>query len=94
MRNGVKPPSHFKATDHTIRQSKSLHHLHVSKLNKRKVDFKVSRQRHFTCWSHNGLRVGWWFNHRHDVFCCTPSNKRPLAVAGKAQNTVRILYSV
>ncbi len=78
----------------TIRWSKSHHHLHVSKLDRRKVDFKVSKQRHFTHWSHNGLRVGWWFNHQHDVCCCTLSNKGPLAMAGRAQNTVRALYSV
>ncbi len=84
----VEPPSCFKATDHTIRRSKSQHDLQVSKLNSRKVNFKVLRQRHFTCWSYNGLRIGWWFNHRHNVCCCTLSNKGPLAVAGKAQNTV------
>jgi hypothetical protein len=39
--DGVKPPSHFKATDHTIRWSKSHHHLHVSKLDRMGVNFKV-----------------------------------------------------
>ncbi len=78
----------------TIRRSKSHHHLHVSKLDRRKVNFKVLRQCHFTCWSHNRLRVGQWLNHRHDVCCCTLSNKGPLAMAGKAQNTVRTLYSL
>jgi hypothetical protein len=43
----------------TIRWSKSHHHLHGSKLNRRKVDFKVMRQHHLTRWSHNRLRVGW-----------------------------------
>ena len=78
----------------TIRRSKSHHHLHVSKLNRRKVDFKVSRQHHFTCWSHNGSRVGRGFNHWCNMCCCTLSNKGPLAVAGKVQNTVHALYSV
>jgi hypothetical protein len=76
----------------TIGRSKSHHHLHASKLNRRKIDFKVSRQCHFTRWSHNGLRVRRWFNHQHDVCCCTRSNKGPLTVAGKVQNTVCALY--
>jgi hypothetical protein len=92
--NGVKPSFCFKATDHTIRRSKSQHHLQLSGLNSRKVDFKVSRLHHFTSWSYNGLRVGWWFNHWHDVCCFILSNKGPLTMAGKAQNTVRALYSI
>jgi hypothetical protein len=92
--NRVEPPSHFKATDHTIWWSKSQHHFQVSRLNSRKVDFKVSRQCHFTLWSYNGSRVSWWFNHQHDMCCCTLSNLGPLIVVGKAQNMVCALYSV
>jgi hypothetical protein len=92
--DGVKPPSCFKAADHTIRQSKSQHHLQVSKLDSRKVTFEVSRQCHITRWSCNASKVYWWFNHRHNMCCCTLSNKGPLAVAGKVQNTVCALYSV
>ncbi len=92
--NRVKLPLHFKATDHTIRRSKSQHHPQVSRLDRRKVNVKVSRQRHLTCWRYKGSRVGQWFNHRHDMCCCTLSIKGPLAIAGKAQNTVCTLYSV
>ena len=92
--NRVEPPFHFKATDLTIRQSKPQHNLQESGLGSRKVNFKVSRQHHFTRWSYNRLRVSWWFNHGHEVCCCTLSNKGPLAMVEKAQNMVCTLYSV
>jgi hypothetical protein len=55
--DGVKPPFCFKTTDHTIRWSKSQHHLQVSRLDSRKVDFKVSRQCHLPVRVTTG--VGW-----------------------------------